>query len=105
VIDTTVTLPAIFQASALFAGVGASAWGIWRKIDKRQTEMQIATVRITDKLEFIEHQFGPNGGGLRQAVNEMSGKVDKIESRVNSMSTDLSSLAGRFDQHIVEQNK
>lgn len=103
--DTTVTVPAVLQAASLLVGGGVGIWGVWRKLDKRQTEMHIVTLRMTDKLDSIEKQFGPNGGGLRQAVNEMSSKVDKIESRVNSISTDVASLAGRFDQHIVEMDK
>jgi hypothetical protein len=77
-------------------------YGIWRRIDKRQTEAHIQTIRINDKLDRIELQFGPNGGGIREAVNSMSGKVDKIETRVNTIDVKLASLGGKFDQHIIE---
>jgi archaellum component FlaC len=77
-------------------------YSIWRRIDKRQTEAQIQTIRINDKLDRIEMQFGPNGGGLREAVNTMSSKVDKIETRVNTIDVKLASLGGKFDQHITE---
>jgi archaellum component FlaC len=77
-------------------------YGIWRRIDKRQTEAQIQTIRINDKLDRIEMQFGPNGGGIREAVNTMAKKIDKIETRVNTIDVKLASLGGKFDQHITE---
>jgi archaellum component FlaC len=77
-------------------------YAIWRKIDKRQTESHIETLLMSDKLDRIEKQFGPNGGGIREAVNTMSAKVDKIETRVNTIDTKLANLGGKFDQHIVE---
>jgi archaellum component FlaC len=77
-------------------------YAIWRRIDKRQTESQIQTIRINDKLYRIELQFGPNGGGIREAVNTMSKKIDKIETRVNTIDTKLANLGGKFDQHIIE---
>jgi hypothetical protein len=45
-------------------------------------------------------QFGPNGGGLRQAVNEMSNKIDKIEQRQIDIGDKLAHLQGEFDNHI-----
>lgn len=90
------------QLFALMVTALVGLYGIWRRIDKRQTEAQIQTIRINDKLDRIEMQFGPNGGGLREAVNTMSGKVDKIESRVNTIDVKLAGLSGKFDQHIIE---
>jgi hypothetical protein len=98
-IDTASSAAQLFALGA--TGV-AGFYGIWRRIDKRQTEAQIQTIRINDKLDRIEMQFGPNGGGLREAVNTMSGKVDKIETRVNTIDVKLASLGGKFDQHIIE---
>jgi hypothetical protein len=90
------------QLFALMVTALMGLYGIWRRIDKRQTEAQIQTIRINDKLDRIELQFGPNGGGIREAVNSMSGKVDKIETRVNTIDVKLASLGGKFDQHIIE---
>lgn len=63
------------------------------------------SIRIADKLDFIEKQFGPNGGGLREAVNSMSHKVDNIDRRLNKVDTEVSRLAGRFDQHMIENEE
>jgi archaellum component FlaC len=80
-------------------------YAIWRRIDKRQTESHIETIRINDKLDRIEHQFGPNGGGIREAVNTMSRKVDAIDTRVTKIGNDVANLSGKFEQHVVEADK
>lgn len=96
------TVSNVTQLIALVATTVAGFYGLWHRIDKRQTEAQIQTIRINDKLDRIEMQFGPNGGGLREAVNTMSSKVDKIETRVNTIDVKLANLGGKFDQHITE---
>jgi hypothetical protein len=96
------TVSSAAQLFALMVTALVGLYGIWRRIDKRQTEAQIQTIRINDKLDRIELQFGPNGGGIREAVNTMSSKVDKIETRVNTIDVKLASLGGKFDQHITE---
>jgi len=95
----------IAQIISIIVPAFFGVYAIWRKIDKRQTDAYIMSVRISDKLEFIEQQFGPNGGGLCEAVNTMSAKVDTIDVRLNKVDTEVSRLAGRFDQHIIEANK
>lgn len=86
-------------ASFVFAVIASGA-GVWRHIEKRQHEFEVSQHRIADKLDSIVLQFGPNGGGLRQAVNEMSHKIDKIEQRQIEIGEKLSHLQGEFDQHI-----
>lgn len=100
-LNTTANIAQIFSV-VVPAAVGT--WAIWRRIDKRQTDAHIMSVRIADKLEFIEKQFGPNGGGLREAVNTMASKVDNIDRRLNKVDTEVSRLAGRFDQHMIEND-
>ena len=85
---------------SFFAAILAGAFGIWRRIELRQNEFQSQQARITDRLNFIAEQFGPNGGGLRQAVNEMSNKIDKIEQRQITIGDKLAHLQGEFDNHI-----
>lgn len=92
----------IFMIGSVLVSFVLGVYAIWRRIDKRQTESQIQTIRINDKLDRIELQFGPNGGGIREAVNTMSKKIDKIETRVNTIDTKLANLGGKFDQHIIE---
>lgn len=93
--DWATTISGIF---AVIAGVA----GIWRHIEKRQNMFELHQQRIADKLDHIHNQFGPNGGGLRQAVNEMSRKIDKIEERQIVIGDKVAKLQGEFDQHIVE---
>lgn len=93
--DWATTISGIF---AVIAGVA----GIWRHIEKRQNTFELHQQRISDKLDHIHSQFGPNGGGLRQAVNEMSRKIDKIEERQIVIGDKVAKLQGEFDQHIVE---
>jgi hypothetical protein len=85
---------------SFFAAILAGGFGIWRRIESRQNEFQSQQLRISDRLNFIAAQFGPNGGGLRQAVNEMSNKIDKIEQRQIDIGDKLAHLQGEFDQHI-----
>jgi hypothetical protein len=85
---------------SFFAAILAGAFGIWRRIESRQNEFQSQQLRISDRLNFIAAQFGPNGGGLRQAVNEMSNKIDKIEQRQITIGDKLAHLQGEFDNHI-----
>jgi len=85
---------------SFFAAILAGAFGVWRRIESRQNEFQSQQLRISDRLNFIAAQFGPNGGGLRQAVNEMSTKIDKIEQRQITIGDKLAHLQGEFDNHI-----
>ena len=77
-------------------------WAVWRKIDRKQTEHEMFLHRLSDKLDTITAQFGPNGGGLRQAVNDMARKIDKIEERQITIGDKLSHLQGEFDQHVED---
>ena len=88
-------------ASFLFT-ILAGGVGIWRHIEKRQHSFEVHQHRISDKLDAIVVQFGPNGGGLRQAVNEMSKKIDKIEERQIVIGDKVAHLQGEFDQHMEE---
>jgi hypothetical protein len=60
---------------ALIVSFCASVWGVWRKIEKHQTDNSVRAIRMEDRLDRIEKQFGPNGGGIRQAVNEIAALV------------------------------
>ena len=98
----------IYTASML-VGIGgpisAALWKFGRAIEKRVNDFEHHQIRVEEKLHRIEEQFGPNGGGLREAVNNIGKKVDVIESRTNELCADVSELTGRFDQHIVEGNR
>jgi archaellum component FlaC len=83
-------------------GFFASAWGIWRRIEKHQHDTHVRAIRMEDRLDRIEKQFGPNGGGIRQAVNEIAAKLTKIEERQIDIGEKVSKLEGEFEQHMKE---
>jgi archaellum component FlaC len=95
----------VVQIVSFASTILIGSYAVWRKIDKRQTQALIETIRINDKLDRIENQFGPNGGGIREAVNTMSRKVDGIDARVTKIGNDVANLSGKFEQHIVETDK
>ncbi len=82
----------------------AGGYAIWRRLDKRQTETHTEMCRINDKLTYIEKQFGPNSGGLREAVNNLAKKIDHIDNRVTTIGDDVAKLSGKFEQHIIEND-
>ena len=82
------------------AAVVSGGIGIWRHIEKRQNTFELAQQHIADKLDSMLVQFGPNGGGLRQAVNEMSSKIDKLQERQITIGDKIARLEGEFTQHL-----
>jgi hypothetical protein len=82
----------------------SAIFALWKKIDRRQTQETLEYASMQKDLENIQAQFGPNGGGLRQAVNEIGKKIDKIEERQQAIGDKVAGLAGKFEQHIEEQN-
>lgn len=97
------------QVASVACATVLGMYGVWRKIDQRQTETHIDTLRINDKLDYIEQQFrvqfGGNGGGMREAINNMADQQDRLEHRVTKIGDDVANLRGKFDQHIVETDK
>jgi DNA anti-recombination protein RmuC len=91
-----------FSVFLFVTGLIAGLWGAWRKMEKHQIETSIRAVRMEDRLGRIEQQFGPNGGGLRQAVNEISIKLNKIEERQINIGEKVAKLQGEFEQHTLE---
>lgn len=94
------------QVVSTLLPLAAGVWGYFRLIGKRDQAHEVHSAIVNTKLESIEKtlekQFGGNSGGIREAINSMQGKVDKIEDRVNSMSAELANVSGRFEQHIEE---
>jgi uncharacterized protein Yka (UPF0111/DUF47 family) len=98
------TAAGLAQVGSVAASILIGTYAVWRKLEKRDVDLHLKTELMADRLERIEHQFGPNGGGLRQAVNEMNHKIDKIETRVDTISEDLAELRGKFEQHDKSSN-
>lgn len=54
-----------------------------------------ATVTRVDKLEMS--QFGPNGGGLREAVNKSAEKIDHLVSEQSDIKERVVAVETKFD--------
>lgn len=99
------TLSDISNMVTIGSAVGSVLLGvfaIWRRIDRRQAQTEKKVEVLDERLERIEKQFGPNGGGLREAVNNIGAQVSKIDTRVTKIGEDVARLSGQFDQHIIE---
>jgi hypothetical protein len=94
----------IAQISSVIVPFGFAVYGVWRRIDKRQSKLEFDLIRVSDKLDFIVKQFGNNGGGLRQAVNELTEKICHIENRQIDIGDKVARLDGKFEQHVVEND-
>jgi hypothetical protein len=98
------TVASVMQILSVVVPFGFAMYGVWRRIDKRQSKLEFDLIRVSDKLDFIVKQFGHNGGGLRQAVNELTEKVCHIEVRQIAIGDKVARLDGKFEQHIVEND-
>lgn len=92
----------IAQIASVIGGVAIGFWKIWRKIDQHQSNSEARSMVVETRLDRIEQQFGPNGGGLREAVNRIGEAVSKIDSKLDGVSVEVAQLKGEFHQHIKE---
>jgi archaellum component FlaC len=90
----------VAQISSVVGGVLFALWKIWRKIDQHQANSSARSDVIEVRLERIESQFGPNGGGLREAVNRISNSLQNMDAKLDNVSNDLSQLKGEFKEHV-----
>lgn len=96
---------AIFQITALIVGTIFAIHKYFKRLTVAEVLETEGMLRVEDRLERIEKQFGPNGGGLRQAVNELTAKITRMEERQINIGGEVASLSGKFEQHIAENNK
>lgn len=80
-------------------------WRIWRKIDQHQSNSAMRSALIEQRLDRIETQFGPNGGGLREAVNNITDKLKHMDKKLDCVTQDVAKLSGEFNQHMRESNE
>jgi hypothetical protein len=92
----------LLPITGFVVGILGAVWGAWRKIEKHQIDNSVRAIRMEDRLGRIEKQFGPNGGGIRQAVNEIAAKLNKIEERQIEIGEKVAKLDGEFEQHMKE---
>lgn len=90
----------VAQISSVVGGVLFALWKIWRKIDQHQASSSARSDILEVRLERIESQFGPNGGGLREAVNHISNNLKHMDAKLDNVSNDLAQLKGEFKEHV-----
>jgi hypothetical protein len=94
----------VAQISSVVGGVLFALWKIWRKIDQHQVSSAARSDVLEVRLDRIESQFGPNGGGLREAVNRISNTVNHMDVKLDNVTKEVSELKGEFRQHLREGN-
>ena len=90
----------VAQISSVVGGMLFALWKIWRKIDQHQANSAARSDVLEVRLDRIESQFGPNGGGLREAVNHISNNLKHMDVKLDNVSNDLSQLKGEFKEHV-----
>lgn len=90
----------VVQISSVVGGMLFALWKIWRKIDQHQASSAARSDVLEVRLERIESQFGPNGGGLREAVNRISNNLDHMDIKLDNVSSNLAQLKGEFKEHV-----
>lgn len=66
---------------------------------KHAVEMALLHKDIKSIVDRMNKEFNGNSGGIRERINSMDDKIDRIEERVDENATDLAKLTGRFDEH------
>jgi hypothetical protein len=92
----------VAQISSVVGGMLFALWKIWRKIDQHQTNSATRSDVLEVRLDRIESQFGPNGGGLREAVNRISNNLQNMDAKLDNVSNDVAQLKGEFKEHVRE---
>jgi archaellum component FlaC len=92
----------VAQISSVVGGMLFALWKIWRKIDQHQTNSAARSDILEVRLDRIESQFGPNGGGLREAVNRISNNLQNMDAKLDNVSNDVAQLKGEFKEHVRE---
>jgi hypothetical protein len=88
------------QITSVVGGMLFALWRIWRKLDQHQSNSAARSDVMEVRLDRIEFQFGPNGGGLREAVNHISNNLQHMDAKLDKVSNDLSQLKGEFKEHV-----
>lgn len=94
------TWASVAQISSVVGAVLLGLWKIWRKIDQHQSNSAARSDVMETRLDRIEKQFGPNGGGLREAVNRISDSIHHLDTKLDHVSNDVAQLKGEFKEHV-----
>lgn len=93
VLDTAASIATI--TSALLPIIGGF-YALMRMYRQREALMSEQVAVLQAQLERIEKQFGPNGGGIREAVNKIDARVCAIDERLHTLHLEHARLAGKF---------
>lgn len=92
-LDTAASIATITSALIpIFVGL----YAMTRMYKHREAETAERILSLQHQLERIEKQFGPNGGGLREAVNKINERVCAIDEKVQMLHIEHAKLAGKF---------
>lgn len=96
----------IAQIFSVVAPVLLGIYAFVRRTERKQIKSETAQALLKQQLQYmqdtLDKQFGGNSGGIREAINNMNNKIDKIENRVDCIVADLANVTGKFEQHIEE---
>lgn len=95
----------IAQIGSVVGAVLIGLWRVWRKIDTHQANSAARSAVLETRLDNIQAQFGPNGGGLREAVNRISDAISHMDRKLDGMNGELSQLKGEFKQHVRDNHE
>jgi hypothetical protein len=95
----------VAQIVSVVGGILFALWKIWRKIDQHQANSAARSDVMEVRLDRIESQFGPNGGGLREAVNRISYDINCMDKKLDGVTKEVSELKGEFRQHVKENGE
>lgn len=93
-------LKSIAEIVVLLIGIPTTLIRGWRSWDKRLSRLESDLRLMIEKTNRIENQFGPNGGGLREAVNIQGKLLERVDERTIETANDVSVLKGRLDQMV-----
>lgn len=62
------------------------------------TELALALQPFDARMGRIEDQFGPNGGGMREAINNVAADVRVVKEHVGGITT-------RFEDHLDQSRE
>lgn len=92
-LDTVASWATIMSAIIPLCG---GIYLLWRAYNHTERETQEQILSLKHQLERIELQFGPNGGGIREAVNNIDRRVRNIDEKVQALHVEHAKLAGKF---------
>jgi hypothetical protein len=84
--------------SEVMARIDESDHKTKRSVDELKASVEAIKEKAHETDLKMAVQFGGNGGGIRQAINEQS-------QAVNEQGLAIAQLTGRFDQHLQEVSK